>query len=466
MHQHYCCQNFLFINNSLQFYFQATLPVQDIINNIPTRILRPEHTLSRRHISQAALNVLYQLNKAGFQAFLVGGSVRDVLLGRVPKDFDVVTNALPEQVKSLFRSCRLIGRRFVLAHVRLNKEIVEVATFRAHHDKGGDGVMEAGRIVRDNVYGGTVDDDVWRRDFTINALYYDISDFSLLDYANGIADLHAGTIRLIGDPKLRYQEDPVRMLRAARFAAKLGFNIVPQTAEPIQELGNLLTDIPPARLFEEILKLFLGGHAIQSFVQLRQYNLFQQLFPYTDACLDEPIALALIKQVLYDTDQRKIDNKPVAPAFLLAALLWPSLSRLLPDKPIKNFNQQEVLLEAAKLMLLKQQERVAIPRRIAVLMQEIWLLQLRLTRPRRAKKKSLSLLEHPRFRAGYDFLILRAKAGEEEVANDVDWWTNFLNSNDSSRENLLSHHHASNKKRKRRRKPKNVQTEALDLEIG
>jgi len=201
-------------------------------------------------------------------------------------------------------------------------------------------------------------------------------------------------------------------------------------------------------------------------VQLRQYNLFQQLFPYTDACLDEPIALALIKQVLYDTDQRKIDNKPVAPAFLLAALLWPSLSRLLPDKPIKNFNQQEVLLEAAKLMLLKQQERVAIPRRIAVLMQEIWLLQLRLTRPRRAKKKSLSLLEHPRFRAGYDFLILRAKAGEEEVANDVDWWTNFLNSNDSSRENLLSHHHASNKKRKRRRKPKNVQTEALDLEIG
>jgi poly(A) polymerase len=419
--------------------------VQDSINNIPIHIPRSEHTLSRSNISQTALNVLYQLHKAGYQAFLVGGGVRDVLLGRIPKDFDVVTNALPEQVRNLFRRCRLIGRRFVLAHVRLNKEIVEVATFRAHHNKGGDGVMEDGRIVRDNVYGSTVLEDVWRRDFTINALYYNISDFSLLDYANGMVDLYAGIIRLIGDPKSRYQEDPVRMLRAARFAAKLGFCIAPETAEPISELGGLLADIPPARLFEEVLKLFLSGHAVQSFVQLRQYDLFQHLFPYTDACLDDPFALELIERVVHDTDERKRHNKPVAPAFLLAAFLWPPLLDLLQDKTLKNFslknvnqNEQEILLKVAQQVIGKQQGHVAIPRRIGILIQEIWLLQLRLTRQRRGKKKSLSLLGHPRFRAGYDFLILRAKAGEEQVTNDVEWWVNFLNSNDSSREELVS----------------------------
>jgi poly(A) polymerase len=418
--------------------------VQDSINNIPIHIPRSEHTLSRNNISQTALDVLYQLHKAGYQAFLVGGGIRDVLLGRIPKDFDVVTNALPEQVRSLFRRCRLIGRRFVLAHVRLNKEIIEVATFRAHHNKGEDGVMEDGRIVRDNVYGSTVLEDVWRRDFTINALYYNISDFSLLDYTDGMVDLYAGIIRLIGDPKLRYQEDPVRMLRATRFTAKLGFCIAPETAEPISELGGLLADIPPARLFEEVLKLFLSGHAVQSFVQLRQYDLFQHLFPYTNACLDDPFALALIERVLHDTDERKRHNKPVAPAFLLAAFLWPPLLHLLQEISLKKFylknvneNQQVKLLDSAQQVIMKQQGHVAIPRRIGILIQEIWVLQLRLTRQRRGKKKSLSLLGHPRFRAGYDFLILRAKAGEEQVTNDIDWWTNFLNSNDNSREELL-----------------------------
>jgi len=436
------------------FIFSITLPVQDTIKT-PTRIPRSEHSLSRRNISKAALSVLYQLHTAGYQAFLVGGGVRDVLLGRIPKDFDVVTNARPEQVKSLFRNCRLIGRRFVLAHVRLSKEIVEVATFRAHHDKGGGGVMEQGRILRDNVYSNRLDDDALRRDFTINALYYDISDFSLLDYANSLADLEAGVIRLMGEPTLRYQEDPVRMLRAIRFSAKLGFTIEPQTAGPIYELSALLAAIPPARLFEEVLKLFLSGHAVQSYVQLRHYNLFKELFPYTDMCLDDPHALALIEQVLHNTDERLADNKPVAPAFLLAALLWPPISRLVPDKPIKGFNQQEVLLEACQHVLAKQQRHVAIPRRITVLMQEIWLLQNRLTRQRKAKKKSLSVLDHPRFRAGYDFLLLRASAGEQEMVNEVEWWTNFLNSDTVGRESLLSQGSspASTKKR-RRRKPK------------
>jgi poly(A) polymerase len=431
--------------------------VQDSIKNTPVRIPRSEHTLSRSNISQAALNVLYQLHKAGYQAFLVGGGVRDVLLGRAPKDFDVVTNARPAEIKGLFRSCRLVGRRFLLAHVRLSKEIVEVATFRARHDKGGGGVMENGRIVRDNVYGSTVDEDALRRDFTINALYYDISDFSLLEYANGMADLRAGVIRLIGEPRLRYREDPVRMLRAVRFAAKLGFTIAPETAEPIAELSGLLAAIPPARLFEEVLKLFLSGHAVQSFVQLWRYDLFKQLFPDTAACLDDPIAQALIKQVLRNTDERKTDNKPIMPAFLLAALLWPPLSRLLIDKQVPGVNQQETLIEASQRLLAKQQRCVAIPRRITVLMQDIWLLQIRLTRQRRNKKKSLSLLGHPRFRAGYDFLLLRANAGEEAVADDAHWWTNFLNTDESGREMLFSQRLP--KKSQRRRKSKKAKTE-------
>ncbi len=416
-----------------------------IVQNTPIRIPRPDHTLSRRHISQAALDVLYHLNRAGYQAFLVGGGVRDVLIGRVPKDFDVVTNARPEQVKSLFHHCRLIGRRFLLAHVHLRGEMVEVATFRAHH---GHDATENGRIVRDNVYASSVDEDAVRRDFTINALYYDIRDFSVLDYANGMADLRAGLIRLVGSPPLRYQEDPVRMLRAVRFAAKLGFRIEPQTAAPISELGGLLSNIPPARLFEEVLKLFLSGHAVQSFVQLQHYDLFKQLFPYTEACLDDPIMATLIDLVLRNTDRRKSEKKPVAPGFFLAALLWPPLSRLLPENPAKGINQQELLLNAAQQILAKQQVHVAIPRRLIVVMQDIWRLQLRLTRNRRGKKKSLSVLEHPRFRAAYDFLLLRANAGDEQIAADVDWWTQFLKTNDPERETLFSP--VARKKRSRR----------------
>ena len=404
------------------------LNLQDLIKKTPTYVPRPEHNLSRHNMSQAALNVLYQLHKSGYQAFLVGGGVRDLLLGRTPKDFDIVTNALPEQIKNSFNNCRLIGRRFVLAHVRFNKEIIEVATFRATHTDGkGEGRIENGQIVRDNVYGSTIDDDAGRRDFTINAIYYNISDFSLIDYANGIEDLKTGIIRLIGDPVLRYQEDPVRMLRAIRFAAKLEFTIAPKTATPIPELAGLLANIPPARLFEEVLKLFLSGHAMESFKLLRQYGLFQQLFPQTATCLKNPVALKLIEQVMYDTDERISNDKPVTPAFLLAALLWPPLLCQLPDKPAKGINLQEKLIETSQRLLARNaQQRVAIPRRITVPMQEIWLLQLRLTRHNKVKKKNIKLLEHPQFRAGYDFLLLRSKAGENEVTEYADWWTDLL----------------------------------------
>lgn len=428
--------------------------MQDHIKYTPIRVPRSEHTLSRNDISSAALKVLHQLHSAGYQAFLVGGGVRDGLLGRHPKDFDVVTNALPEQVKSLFlRQCRLIGRRFVLAHVHLNKEIVEVSTFRAHHDKGGGGLIENGRIVRDNVYGTSIEEDVWRRDFTVNALYYDLQDFSLIDYTHGLTDLKAKMIRLIGEPSLRYREDPVRMLRAVRFAAKLDFSIVPSTAEPIRELNALLSHIPPARLYEEILKLFLSGHAVASFNQLRHYDLFKQLFPYTEACFDNPLDLALVKQLLHNTDVRIAENKPTLAAFLLSGLLWPALLHQTSAKPVNNAFSQENLLEVSQHLFSRQMHHVFIPKRVLALMQEIWLLQLRLTGRHIGNKKSLKILEYPRFRAGYDFLLLRAQV-DESLQKYAQWWTQLQEGDESARQVLLSQGPRSLRSKLRRRKKK------------
>jgi poly(A) polymerase len=295
----------------------------------PVTIPRPDHEISRASISSAALKVLYGLKEAGYQSFLVGGGVRDLLLGREPKDFDVGTDATPEEIRNLFRSCRLIGRRFRLAHVRFGREVIEVATFRARHDEqsgeGSDSAhSEEGRILRDNVF-GSLEEDAWRRDFTVNALYYDIKNFSVVDYVGGLDDLKAGTLKLIGDPEQRYREDPVRMLRAVRFAAKLGFRIHPDTEEPMHDLGQLLEDIPSARLFEEVLKLFLGGCALTTFELLRHYDLFRYLFPMTDEALsheEEGFPITFVARALENTDNRLAENKPVTPAFLYAALLW------------------------------------------------------------------------------------------------------------------------------------------------
>lgn len=292
----------------------------------PTIIPRDQHTVSRAFISENALKVLYRLKNAEYKAYLVGGGVRDILLGREPKDFDVVTDAKPEQIRELFRNCRLIGRRFRLAHVQFGREIIEVSTFRAPHhvsDQGG-GHVEEGRIIRDNVY-GDIDDDVWRRDFTVNALFYNIEDFSIVDYVGGVKDLETGQLKLIGDPAQRYIEDPVRMLRAVRFATKLGLRIHPQAEEPIKQYAELLEGIPPARLFEEMLKLFIGGYALQTFEALRHYSLFKYLFPQTDKLLDTPerdYPHTFIMQALKNTDQRLNDGSSVTPGFLLAAILW------------------------------------------------------------------------------------------------------------------------------------------------
>jgi poly(A) polymerase len=408
-------------------------------------IPRPEHPISRRSISPNALKVLYRLKDAGYQAFLVGGAVRDLLLGLTPKDFDVATNALPEEVRRLFRNCRLIGRRFRLAHVHFGSEIIEVATFRAasapeREDADSDPESEGeeirdpvedtehrafdtrGRILRDNSY-GTVEEDVWRRDFAANSLYYNIEDLSIWDFADGVADINARRLKLIGDPETRYREDPVRMLRAVRFAAKLDFTIEPDTEQPISRLAHLLDGVPPARLFDECLKLFLSGFGAKSFGLLQKYGLFEHLFPLTAAAFALPpyaYAREMLERGLANTDARVLADKPVTPTFLFAILLWSAVLRELNEReagPAPDFAQ---LMGACDAVLKTQQSRVAIPRRFSVPMRELLMLQPRFNR--RSGIKSLSLLQHPRFRAAYDFLLLRAEVGvaDPELAA---WWT-------------------------------------------
>ncbi len=392
--------------------------------------------------------MLYRLKDAGFQAFLVGGAVRELLLGITPKYFDVATNALPEEVRRIFRNCRLIGRRFRLAHVHFGTEIIEVATFRAasapEREEGEDvevdgdegpaqgafdegehrAVDQRGRILRDNLY-GSVEDDVWRRDFTANALYYNIEDFSIWDFVGGVADVQARRMRLIGAPDGRYREDPVRMLRAVRFAAKLDFSIEPATEEPVRRLAHLLDGVPPARLFDETLKLFLSGCGAKSYRLLRRYGLFEHMFPLSAAAFALPpyaYAEHMLELGLENTDERIAADKPVTPTFLFSVLLWSAVLREMNERQAGPAPDISQLLQACDVVLKAQQARIAIPRRFSVPMRELLMLQPRFNR--RSGVKSLGLLHHPRFRAAYDFLVLRAQAGaaEPELAA---WWTDI-----------------------------------------
>jgi poly(A) polymerase len=389
----------------------------------PRIVPRDAHGVSRKDISPNALRVLYRLREGGFQGYLVGGAVRDLLIGGHPKDFDVATDATPEQVKSLFRNCRLIGRRFRLAHIVYGREIIEVATFRANSDDGsGDReVVDEGRLLRDNVY-GTIEDDAVRRDFTANALYYTVEDFSVRDFVGGFEDVQARVLRLIGDPEARYREDPVRMLRAVRLAAKLGFRIDGAAAEPIARLAPLLSGAPPARLFDECLKLFLAGHAEASFLGMEQYGLLPVLFPETAKALLTNRSGALrrmLVQALRNTDARIAEDKPVTPAFLFAALLWPAYCRELAVLQKAGADPLVAQQRAADRVTLHQAERIALPRRFSLPMQEIWQLQPRFAQ--RQRKRVFRLLAHPRFRAAFDFLELRL-SGTPEVADDVRFW--------------------------------------------
>jgi len=386
-------------------------------------IPRDAHAISRKQMSPNALRVLYRLREAGFGGYLVGGAVRDLLAGIEPKDFDVATDATPEQVKALFRNCRLIGRRFRLAHVVYGREIIEVATFRANSADDNDDRQtdDGGRLLRDNVY-GSIEDDAIRRDFTANALYYAIEDFSVRDYTGGYDDVQARLLRLIGEPEARYREDPVRMLRAARLAAKLGFAIEAATAEPIPRLAPLLAEAAPARLFEETLKLFLSGHAVASFELLEAHGLLPALLPETAQALASNKSGALrrmLVQGLRNTDKRVAKDEPVSPAFLYAVLLWPAYCRALALLQAQGVHAAEAQRRAADRVTLHQVGRTALPRRFSLPMQEIWLLQPRFSL--RQRKRVFRLLAHPRFRAAFDFLELRLVASESH-AEDVAFW--------------------------------------------
>jgi poly(A) polymerase len=418
-----------------------------------TIIDRSAHALSRKNISENALKVLYRLKDAGFGAYLVGGGVRDLLLGLAPKDFDVATNAKPEQVYKLFRNCRLIGRRFRLAHVVFRGEIIEVATFRGHHSKASEAVeSEHGLIIRDNVY-GTLEEDAERRDFTINALYYNIQDFSLVDFHNGLADLKAKILRVIGDPYQRYREDPVRILRAVRLAGKLNFAIHPLSEKPIFEAHSLLQNVSGARLFDEVVKLFHGGKALATFHLLRKYGLFGHLFSQTEGLLNQDeaqIAKKLIELLLTNTDQRITEEKSVSPSFLLAAILWAPLQVL-----VEHLRQQGLALfpavqEAMQQVLQVQVQQLGIPKRFQVDMQEIWFMQYRFSQ--RTPRRVFGILNQPKFRAGYDLLVLRAMAGED-LQGLADWWTAFQIADKPEQHKLLKELYPK-RKRTKKRKPK------------
>jgi poly(A) polymerase len=386
-------------------------------------IPREQHVISRKNISKAALRVLYRLNEAGYQAYLVGGAVRDLLLGGHPKDFDVATSATPEEVKKLFRNSRLIGRRFRLAHVVYGPEIIEVATFRGTGEEDasvGDRHIVDGRIVRDNVW-GSVEEDAIRRDFRVNALYYDISDFSVRDYVGGMQDVEDRVLHLIGDPATRYREDPVRMLRAVRLAAKLNFRIDAAASAPFAELGPLLADAAPARLFDESLKLFLAGHGLKSFHMLEQTGLLKFMFPATARALErgDKALRALIEEGLANTDARLAEGKSVTPAFLFAVLLWGEVRDLAHTWITKGMESTAAWDRAAAQVVAEQCQRVAIPRRFTLTMEEIWALQPRFEQVQR--KRVFRLMTHPRFRAAFDFLLLRA--AESPAINELgQWW--------------------------------------------
>ena len=420
----------------------------------PRIIPRANHNVTRAEFSKSALKVLYRLHKEGYQAFLVGGCVRDAMLELHPKDFDVATDATPEEVKALFRNCRLIGRRFRLAHVRFGREIIEVATFRAgalseHDDHHSD---EEGRILRDNVY-GTIDEDAWRRDFTCNALYYNIADFSIWDYTGGFEDIRDKRIVLIGDPEVRMREDPVRMLRAIRFAAKLGFEIDTPVIRAIDHHAHLLTNVPAARLFDEFLKLFQAGNAERTFDLLHDHGLFREMFPATDEELAKDADfMRFTRAALQNTDRRVQQGLSVTPMFLLGVFLWKPIQELaVIRRSEEKMSESQSLALAAYEIVAQQQRRISIPKRFTVPMREMLALQPRFEFKR--GKRAMKLLDHRRFRAGYDFMLLLAEVGlgNKETAQ---FWTDVQTQSAAERAQSfeVGQQRASQKRRPRRRR--------------
>ncbi|WJF89763.1 polynucleotide adenylyltransferase PcnB [Paraburkholderia bonniea] len=433
---------------------------------VPAIIAAEVHGIDPALISRNAIRVTDGLQQAGHRAFIVGGAVRDLLLGIAPKDFDVATDATPDQVQKLFRRARIIGRRFQIVHVQFGQDIIETSTFRAlvdppaadaapprrlkrdELDRRTHAVDASGRVLRDNVW-GEQHEDATRRDFTINAMYYDPSTQTVLDYHDGMADMRARLLRMIGDPATRYREDPVRMLRVVRFAAKLGFEIEDSTRAPIQKMADLINNVPAARLFDEMLKLLLSGHALACLQRLRKEGLHHGVLPLLDVVLEQPHAEKFITLALTSTDRRVRAGKTVSPGFLFATLLWYDVQQRWQQYEAAGEHSMPALHRAMDNVLDMQTEKLAIHKRFSSDMREIWGLQQRLEK--RSGRSALKLLEHPRFRAGYDFLLLRCESGELDEATGQ-WWTDFIDGDATARETLLSQGEKDKAPRKRRRR--------------
>ena len=431
---------------------------RQICKNFDNAIARDQHNVSRKLLSPNAIRVLHRLQDNGYEAYLVGGCIRDILMGLKPKDFDVVTNATPEQIKAVFSNCRLIGRRFRLAHVMFGREIIEVATFRGHHQQTETQQQDnnrhlahqsnEGQLLRDNVY-GSIEEDAQRRDFTINALYYSLKGFYIRDFANGIDAIKSRRIELIGDPQSRYREDPVRMLRAIRFATKLDMTIEPKTAGPIYELGSLLGNIPPARLFEESMKLTMAGKAEANYQLMRQFDLFRHMFPVPYEVLDEDpdsFPERLVKQVFINTDNRINSKKRVTPAYIHAALLWyvveKETQRQINENGLSPYDGAYIAMTE---VLARHCRAIALPKRFSTVSRDIWQLQHRLTK--RNGNRAFRLMEHPKFRAGYDFLLLRGEIEGGEVLALANWWTAFQHGDEATRQQMANDlNHSAGKK--------------------
>ena len=413
----------------------------------PAVIPVSSHRITRDRISSGSRRVCETLQSHGHKAYVVGGAVRDLLIGAEPKDFDVATDATPEEVRRYFRRSRIIGRRFQIVHVMMGQETLEVTTFRGAL---GDDVKkdEHGRVLHDNVFGSQAEDAA-RRDFTANALYYDPATEAVLDYHHGVGDLKQKTLRMIGEPRARYREDPVRMLRAVRLAAKLGLSIDPEARKPIREMAVLLENVPPARLFDEMLKLLTSGHSVKCLTQLRDEGLHHGLLPLLDVILEQPLGEKFVMLSLANTDDRVRRGKGTSPGFLFATLLWHEVLAHWEKLKAKGEPKIPALYSAMDTVLDVQGEKLAITRRIAGDIKDIWALQPRFEQ--RAGKRPYALLEQPRFRAGYDFLVLRAQAGE--IDNEIaDWWTRFQNADGEKRAAMLLPEQAGDKKKRRRRK--------------
>ncbi|MGJ8620705.1 MAG: polynucleotide adenylyltransferase PcnB [Methylophilaceae bacterium] len=442
-----------FLNKVFKKRQKAEIAINQAECNLSSSVARisvKKHKINQAMISSAALKTCEGLQNAGFDAYLVGGAVRDLLLDFKPKDFDVATNAEPEDVKKIFRRSRIIGKRFRLVHVLWGRETIEVSTFRGHHHSEGDAsVNDTGRILRDNIF-GSMEEDAARRDFTANALYYNPKTEEVLDFHNGVADVKKRLLRMIGEPTKRYQEDPIRMLRAVRLSAKLGLNIDNATQKPIAELADLLHDVPPSRLFDEMLKLFLSGHAIESINILRAQHLHHGLLPLLDVVLEQPLGEKFVMLALKNTDDRIMQGKSSNPSFLFATLLWHEVLKAWQENQ-KQAPLFPALYQAMDEVIQIQAKKLAIHNRFVSGMKEIWAMQPRFEQ--RSGKRPFGLLTHPKYRAGYDFMLLRCESGEIP-AEIGEWWTTFAHANSEQRTAMLLPNTAPKKRRRRpKRKP-------------